>query len=316
MRKKIWFSAMRATFHTVYGRQLYAAFMIIRKILFLSIFPVFAFQSLRALPLAEQFKQTGYVEIYEKEHGTATFDALYAYFDELIEFFQTNPTWAQKLYSAKERFIRSKDKNYYSTDFFGFYDESEREGRNQISFYYSVHFHEFICSRYPECSEIPVIIRFFEACCEIQKSYGNVFKEAAAALGLETIFASQYGQTPILFKVIKYFPAYSATKPHYDGTAFSLFLDSTDNQSLLLSPYKPSFTVHDFSSPLRKFSRLHNHNSILLIPGALLTEFSIYPTPHLVTHSGNIRYATIAFAMRPNYIPQKTEHSPLPNFKD
>ena len=289
--------------------------MIIRKTLFLWIFLLFAFQSLCAIPLAEQFKQAGYVEICDKKHGTATFDSLYAYFDELIEFLQTNPVWAQKLYSAKERFIRSKDRNYYSTDFFGFYDESEREGRSQISFYYSTHFHEFICSHYPEFNQVPEIIRFFEACREIQKPYGNLFDEAAAELGLETIFSSKYGHPPILFKVIKYLPSYIATRPHYDGTAFSLFLDSTDNQSLLLSPYKSSFTVDDFSSPLRKFSRAHNQNSILLIPGVLLTEFSIYPTPHIVTQSGKIRYATIAFAMRPNYIPQKTEFSPLPNFK-
>jgi hypothetical protein len=290
--------------------------MIVQKILFLLIFPLFVLQSLCAVPLAEQFKQAGYLEICNKKHGTATFDSLYAYFDELIEFFQTHPVWAQKLYSVKERFIRSKDKNYYSTDFFGFYDESQREGRNQISFYYSTHFHEFMCSHYPEFNLVPEIIRFFEACLEIQKPYENLFDEVAAELGLETIFSSKYGHPPILFKVIKYFPSYIATRPHYDGTAFSLFLDSTDNQSLLLSPYKSSFIVDDFSSPQREFLRQRNQNSILLIPGVLLTEFEIYPTPHIVTPSGKIRYAAIAFAMRPHYIPQKNELSSLPKFKD
>lgn len=290
--------------------------MIVQKILFLLIFPLLAFQSVCAIPLAEQFKRTGYVEMCDKKHGAATFDVLYTCFDELIEFLQTNPIWAQKLYSVKERFIRSKDKSYYSTDFLGFYDESKREGRNQISFYYSTHFHEFMCSHYPEFNQVPEIIRFFETCLEIQKPYGNLFDEAAAELGLETIFSSKYGHPPILFKVVKYLPSYSATKPHYDGTAFSLFLDSTDNQSLLLSPYKSSFTVDDFSSPQRKFLRQLNQNSILLIPGILLTEFEIYPTPHIVTPSGKIRYATIAFAMRPHYISPKNKLSPLPKFKD
>src|SRR3984957_4071059 len=183
--------------------------MIIRRISFLSIFLLFAFQSLYAIPLAEQFKRTGYVEICDKNHAAATFNSLYAYFDELIKLLQTNPVWAQKLYIAKERFIRSKDRNCYSTDFFGFYDESEREGRSQISFYYSTHFHEFICSHYPEFNAIPEIIRFFEACLEIQKPYGKLFDEAAAELGLKTIFSSPYDQVPILFKVIKYFPSYS-----------------------------------------------------------------------------------------------------------
>jgi len=278
------------------------------------IFLLFAFQSLYATPLAEQFKRAGYVEICDQKHGTATFDVLYAYFDELIEFLQTNPVWAQKIYTAKERFIRSKDRNYYSTDFFGFYDESKRGERSQISFYYSVHFHEFICSHYPEFNQVPEIIRFFEACLEIQKPCENLFDEAAAELGLKTIFSSKYGHPPILLKIIKYLPAYIATRPHYDGTVFSLFLDSTDNQSLLISPYKSSFTVDDFFFPQREFSRRHNQNSILLIPGVLLTEFSIYPTPHIVTQSGKIRYATVAFAMRPNYLPQKNDHSPLPNF--
>lgn len=279
--------------------------MVVRKAIFL----LFAFQPLCALPLAEEFKRAGYVEICDKKPGAEEFDSLYAYFDELIAFLQKNPVWEQKLYIAKERFIRSKDRNFYSTDFFGLYDESQRKGRSQISFYYSTHFHEFICSHYPEFNQVPEIIRFFEACLEIQKPCGILFDEAAAEMGLETIFSSNYGHPSILFKVIKYLPSYNVTRPHFDGTVFSIFLDSTDNQSLFLSPYKSSFTVGDFSSPLR-----HNQNSILLIPGVLLTEFSIYPTPHIVAPSGKIRYATIAFAMRPNYIPQKIELSPLPNF--
>lgn len=289
--------------------------MIIRKTFFLLIFSLFAFQLLCATPLSEQFKKTGYIEICNK-HAAATFNSLYAYFDDLIEFLQTNPVWAQKLYIAKERFIRSKERNYYSTDFFGFYDESERKERSQIAFYYSIHFHEFICSHYPEFNQISEIIDFFEACLEIQKPYENLFNEAAKELGLETIFSSKHDHPPILFKVIKYLPSYAPKRPHYDGTALSLFLDSTDNQSLLLSPYKSSFTIDDFSSPLREFSQADNRNSILLIPGVLLTEFSIYPTPHIVAQSGKIRYATVAFAMRPNYTPQKIEFSLLPNFKD
>ena len=289
--------------------------MIIQKILVLWISLLCALQSLDAIDLAEEFKQKGYLEICDTTHETATFDLLYVYFDELIEFLQKNPNWAQKLYIAKERFIRSKDRNYYSTDFFGFYDESQREGRNQISFYYSTHFHEFISSHYSEFNQIPEITRFLKACCEIQKPYGNLFNEVAEELGLATIFSSQCGHPPILFKVIKYFPGYHVARPHYDGTAFSLFLDSTDNESLFLAPYKSSLSVDDFYSPLRKFSRGCNQNSILLIPGAFLTEFSIYPTPHIVTQSGKVRYATIAFAMRPHYIPDKTEFSSLPNFK-
>lgn len=287
------------------------------RIIFIQLnFLLFAFQSLSATPLAEQFQQKGYVEICNNKHGAATFDSLYAHFDELIEFLQTNSLWAQKLYNAKERFIRSKNRNYYSTDFFGFYDESERKARSQISFYYSTHFHEFICTYYPEFNQVSEIIRFFDTCLEIQKPYGNLFEEIAAELTLEKIFSSKYRNPPILFKVVKYLPSYNALKPHYDGTAFSLFLDSTDNESLLLSPYKSSFTVDDFSSPPRKFLREENQNTLLLIPGVLLTEFSIYPTPHIVAQSGKIRYATIAFAMRPNYTSQKIELSPLPSFNN
>lgn len=289
--------------------------MSIRKTSFLGMVLLFAFQSICAMPLKEQFRQTGYLEICDEKHGKATFDALYAYFDELIEFLQTNPVWAQKLYSAKERFIRSEERNHYSTDFFGFYDESKREGRNQISFYYSTHYHEFICSRYPEFNQVPEIIRFFEACQEFQKPCGNLFYDTAAELGLEQIFSPQYGQIPILFKVIKYFPSYIGKKPHYDGSAFSLFLDSTDNQSLLLSAYKPSLTAEDFSVPQRNYFQSDDKKSTLLIPGTLLAEFFIYPTPHIVVQSGKIRYATIAFAMRSNYNSQKIEFFHLPNFK-
>lgn len=284
--------------------------MIIRRTLFF----LFAFQSLAAQSLAEQFAQAGFVEMCDKNHGAATYDSLYRQFDELIEFLSSHPSWVQKLYSAKERFIRSKERSYYSTDIFGFYDESEREGRSQISFYYSIHFHEFIGARYPEFNQVPEIVRFFDACREIQKPYGDLFAQAAAQLGLENLFSSNYGSPPILFKVIKYLPAYNPTRPHYDGTAFSLFLDSTDNQSLRMSCYKELLSLDDFSCPVRKFSRSSNQNSILLIPGALLTEFAIYPTPHIVTHSGKTRYATIAFAMRPDYIPQKNKLSELPKF--
>jgi hypothetical protein len=288
--------------------------MIFRKIVFIEIILLFVFQSLHGIPLAKQFRQAGYAEICDPKHGTAKFDSLYVHFDELIEFLQKNPVWLQKLYGAKERFIRSKYRNYYSTDFFGFYDESTRKGRSQVSFYYSDHFHEFITSRYPDCKQAPEIIRFFEICLEIQKSYENLLKQAAIELGVETIFSSNYGHPPILFKVVKYLPSYIADKPHYDGTAFSLFLDSTDNASLLLSPYKPRLTVEDFSSPLRECSIRNHQNSIVLIPGTLLTEFSIYPTPHIVATSNKIRYATIAFAMRPNCTPQKFEYSFLPSF--
>src|SRR5882724_4164441 len=137
--------------------------MIIRKTLFTWIL-FLSTQSICTTSLQERFNQVGYVEMCDENYGTVTYDSLYACFDELITFLQAHPAWAQKLYIAKERFIRSEDRNYYSTDFFGFYDESERAGRNQISFYYSTHFHEFICSRYPEFNQVPEIIRFFEAC--------------------------------------------------------------------------------------------------------------------------------------------------------
>ena len=277
-----------------------------RKIFFLLIFALQSF-----CDLAEQFKHLGFVEICDQKQGEETFDALYAHFDTLIEFLQDHPAWANKLITAKERFIRSKERNYYSTDFFGLYDESKREGRNQISFYYSPHFHEFIKARYPELNEIPAITHFLNACLEIQKPYGNLFHEAAARLNLETVFSSIDNKPPILFKVVKYFPSYIAIKPHYDGSAFSLFLDSTDNDSLLLSPYKSAFTVDDFFCPLREFPR---RDSILLIAGTFLAEFSIFPTPHIVIQSGKTRYAAIAFAMRPNYTPQKITYSPLTNF--
>lgn len=285
------------------------------KNFFLCVCFFFVCRFFSALPLAEQFKRVGYVEICNEKHGAAIFELLYAYFDELIEFLQANPEWVHKLYSVKERFIRCKDRSCYSTDFFGFYDESQREGRNQISFYYSAHFHEFICSLYPEFNTIPEVVRFLNACQQIQKPYGAFFDEVATELGLETIFSSSYCQPPILFKVVKYLPSYRAIRPHYDGTAFSLLLDSTDNESLLLSAYMPSFIVDDFSSPIREFPRLHNQSSALLLPGTLLAEFAIYPTPHIVVQSGKTRYATIAFAMRPNYISPKNEFSFLPNFK-
>ncbi len=284
--------------------------MIIQKKIFF-IFLIFGFQSLCGLSLAEQFQQVGYLELCDTVHGSAAYDSLYASFDQLIEFLQANPRWAHKLYSAKERFIRSKDKHHYSTDFFGFYDESEREGRSQISFYYSTHFHEFICLNYPEFNQVQPIMNFLHACHEIQKPYVQVFQQTATQLGLANLFSTQI---PILLKVIKYLPSYRVTKPHYDGTAFSLFLDSTDNQSLLMCPYRLSYDVNDFSVATRRFSREHHQNSVLLIPGTLLAEFSIFPTPHIVMPSGKTRYATIAFAMRPNYTPEKNEFSHLPIF--
>ena len=288
--------------------------MFIRKSLFILIL-FLSTQSIGAISLQEQFNQVGYAEFCDENHGTATYDSLYEYFDELITFLQTNPAWSKKLYIAKERFIRSENRKIYSTDFFGLYDESEKEGRKQISFYYSIHFHDFIVSHYPEFKKALPVINFFQACRALQESSRDLFNEAAAQLSLEEIFSLSYGHPPVLLKVIKYFPSYNVSRPHYDGTAFSLFLDSTDNQSLLLSPYKAEFTVDDFSCPVRTFARSYDYNSILLIPGILLTEFSIYPTPHIVQCNGKTRYATIAFAMRPYYnTSQKNNFSPLPQF--
>src|SRR5260221_2635110 len=101
-------------------------------------------QSIHTTSLKEQLNQFGYIEMCDENHGIVTYDSLYACFDDLITFLQAHPAWAQKLYIAKERFIRSEYRNFYSTDFFGFYDESKREGRNQIAFYYSTHFQDFI----------------------------------------------------------------------------------------------------------------------------------------------------------------------------
>lgn len=286
--------------------------MVIKKICKFLLPTLFVFQSLSATPLAEQFHQSGYAEISNKKASIETYNALYGHFDALIKFLQANPMWTQKLYIAKERFIRSKSRNYYSCDIFGFYDESKKENRSQISFYYSTHFHEFICSHYPEFNQISEIIAFLEACREIQTPCQELFNEAATELGLETIFSSNDNRPPILLKVVKYFPAYSPSKPHYDGSVFSLLLDSSDNQSLLFSPYKPLLSVDDFSIPQRQFPL---QNSILLIPGTQLLEFSIFPTPHIVIQSGRVRYATIAFAMRSNYVSEKNELSILPNFK-
>ena len=242
--------------------------MVSQKTFFLLIF---ALQSLCHASLVEQFERRGYVEICDQKR----IDSLYAHFDALIECLQTNPVLTHKLYSAKERFIRLRERDYYSTDFFGFYDESKSLGRGQISFYYSSYFHEWIRSRYPELNRVAEITRFLEACFEVQKRYEDLFVNAAAELGVETLFDSEYGKVPILFKVVKYLPSYIAARPHYDGTAFSLFLDSTDNESLLLSPYKSTFGIEDFSTPQRDFPR---GESILLIPGTLLAEFGIYPT--------------------------------------
>lgn len=272
-------------------------------------------QFICTITLQEQFNQVGYVEMCDKDHSISNYDSLYACFDELITFLQTNPAWAQKLYIAKERFIRSEYRSFYSTDFFGFYDESEKVGRNQISFYYSSHFQDFIFSHYKEFKQISQITNFFQACLALEQSSRNVFTAISAQLNVENIFSSKYEYSPILLKVIKYLPSYSVCRPHYDGTALSLFLDSTDNQSLFFAAYKAAFTVEDFFCPVRQFSRSYDQNSILLIPGTLLTEFSIYPTPHIVEQNGRIRYATIAFAMRPHYTSPKNNFSLLPNFK-
>lgn len=290
--------------------------MMMRKNLFFWVLILFGSKFAWAGSLAEQFKQVGYLEICNQKNRSKTFDELYTYFDELVEFLQTNPAWAQNLRLAKESFIRSEQRNYYSTDFFGFYDESAKLGRHQIAFYYSSHLHDFLGARYPKLVQITPVSRFLNACRELVRPCGEIFKAAANNLNLN-IYSSQLnsGLVPILLKVVKYLPAYVASRPHYDGTAFSLFLDSTDRQSLLLAPYKSVLTVDDFINPIRQFSREQNPNSILLIPGTLLTEFEIYPTPHIVNTSGKTRYAAIAFAMRPNYISQPKQLALLPNFK-
>lgn len=214
---------------------------------------------------------------------------------------------------AKKSFIQSKERNIYSTNFFGFYDESQTKERRQISFYYCIHFDTFISSNYPELKTIKPISDFLKACNKIQQHYPTIFNQAAVACEIKTIFTPYQETPPLLLKVVKYLPSYRATKPHYDGTVFSLFLNSTDNEVLHLCPYKNSFNINNFITPIRK----KLHNSILLIPGILLEEFSILPTPHIVTHNNKNRYATIAFAMRPNYTTFcKQQLSPLPEYKN
>ena len=289
--------------------------MYVRSFLMVSFLLIIFFKSISTSSLFEQLQQFGYAELKNDYHGSQSYDDLYKAFDQLIDFFKTNPVWVQKLYCAKERFIRSKDKVLYGTDFLGWYDDSLLSTRHQISFYYSIHFHQFLSENYPDILKQPNIQNFFQKCFEIQRPCNDFFKEVAQQLGLDSIFLSTGYQVPILLKVIKYFEAYNVSSPHYDGTAFTLFLDSTDNQSLLLSPYKSMLVEQDFFSVFKNFVTTADQSSMLLIPGTLLTEFFMYPTPHIVQHSGQIRYATVAFAMRPNFIFKKREFTILPNFK-
>ena len=62
--------------------------MIIQKTFFPWIFLIFAFQLIYSkAPIAEQFRQVGYLEMCDNNHGTATFDTLYAHFDEVFRFY-------------------------------------------------------------------------------------------------------------------------------------------------------------------------------------------------------------------------------------
>lgn len=259
-------------------------------------------------PIEKEFRENGYIEIGVSKPPQTTFDILYSHFNELIIFLQNHPQWAQKLYSAKERFIRSKARQVYGTDFFGYFDESTNERRSQIAFYYACDFHEFLCSYYPDLQKEPPILNFLTSCHDLVQNPSEVIFKALAA---DFFLTSETGSLPLLLKVVKYLPHYAPSAPHYDGTAFSLLLDSTDNNSLLLSPFKTTFTTEDFKVPLRSYSR---ENSMLLIPGIQLTEFSIYPTPHIVLKSGSIRYAAITFCMRPPASSQKIDLPFLPTF--
>lgn len=267
--------------------------------------------SISVLPaLREQFAETGYVEMYDHGHAPEEYANLYQLFDEFIDFLHSNPVCRQKLHLAKERFIRSKDRYLYSTDFFGFYDESAAPKRHQISFYYSVHFHDFLCRNYPEIVRSDAINVFLDACRAMQAPCSTVFAQAATQLQVENIFEPLQEAVPVLFKVVKYLPQYVAVRPHYDGTVFSLLLDSTDNQSLLLSEYKSELMPDDFAPALRS---LDDH-SMLLIPGTMLTQHDIYPTPHIVAACGSVRHAAIAFAMKPNYVHFMHNFTSLPSF--
>ncbi len=259
--------------------------------------------------LTEQLQKHGFLEIYTYPIDTTKFQDLYDSFDSCIDFLKKNPIWIKKLSIAKERFIRSYDKNYYSTNTFGLYDESQEHQRGHISFYYAIDFHTFIVSQYPEFNDIPEIMIFLNKCLEIQKPYYDLYRNLADELNLPLT------DFPILLKIILYLPSYTTTKPHYDGTAFSFFLHSTDDQSLLFAPYQSLLTVDNFSSLTEKISAQKNRTSIVIIPGAHLTDFSIYPTPHIVKPTGQYRYATIAFALRSNYRIENTNFAALPQFK-
>jgi hypothetical protein len=65
--------------------------MLIPKSVFLFVMLLWTYQICCAISLAEQFKQVGYVEMCDTQHGAATYDSLYASFDTLIAFLQTNP---------------------------------------------------------------------------------------------------------------------------------------------------------------------------------------------------------------------------------
>jgi len=255
---------------------------------------------LHANPLLKDFEEKGYSEIVNEKQGSVFYDQLYRSFDRMIGRVTKDSSLRKKLAMAKNRFWKTELGQFYATPFVGYGDDSKLSYRKLYYFYYSTDFHDFLKVQYPEILENLDIREFLTLCREITVSSMSIFERTREELSVGALLDSPFNRLPLLLKIVKYLPG-SSTVPHFDASAFSLFLDSTDHQSLLLAPYKETIEVFDFFVPPRQYPRLAFSSSSLLIPGKFLQgqEPYINPTPHAALRNDSIRYSVIAFCVVP-----------------
>lgn len=259
--------------------------------------------SLEASQLLPGLQQRGYVEICNETHGAESFDNLYLAFDAFIKFVDTHSEARKKLAAAKSQFWDTDIGKFYGTPFVGYADESKLTHRKLYYFYYSSDFHNFLLTRYSKIMQgSPEILQFLDLCRAITNSSIEMFGNAIEELAIDPLFSSTENRLPVLLKVVKYLPA-SCTVAHFDASALTLMLDSTDLDSLVFSPYMETIASSDFFAPSRQYSRSVQSSSCLLISGKFLTakDIPINPTPHAALRKDTIRHAAIAFALIPYY---------------
>jgi hypothetical protein len=259
--------------------------------------------------IVDSFEKQGYYELLNENMGSSSFDLLYEEYDYYIEQENKNPTWSGVMASLNKEYSKILAPQIHSSPLIGYRSEHCTPGL--VSFYYSEDYHKFLLKhpRYKEIGseKLEAFLNHLHLIWEnLHHQMEQIINDLENSYPIKKVLYNKDNKLLFQVKVLRYIPSKPVPiRGHFDFTGLTFLVDNNEGnkESLLLSPFRDSFSVSDFLPPNRYIPRQATSSSILLIPGAFLKycKLPINPTAHLILKSPHVRYSIVAFALLPKH---------------